>query len=244
MRQGHWAVVDLIGKGGHIRTVPIPEWVKAALDQWTRAASVREGRIFRAVARTGKVWGKGISQNVVWYVVRTCCERVGLEHIAPHDLRRTCAKLCHDSGGELEQIQFLLGHASVQTTERYLGCKQNLGSPVNDRFKLRTEVQQQEPNFESAAVKRSSTPVEAASREGIQGGHGGREDEQPAEPNPPSPPERADLVEVGKDHRPHSLRRCSGPGASRSDSGSKANGQRDLEVVGSVGPGTPPDPTP
>ncbi len=52
-------MVDLIGKGGHIRTVPIPEWVKAALDQWTRAAGVTEGRIFRAVARAGKVWGKG-----------------------------------------------------------------------------------------------------------------------------------------------------------------------------------------
>jgi len=114
MRQGHWAVVDLIGKGGHIRTVPIPEWVKAALDQWTAAAGVTEGRIFRAVARAGKIWGKGVSQNVVWYVVKTCCERAGLEHIAPHDLRRTCAKLCHDRGGELEQIQFLLGHASVQ----------------------------------------------------------------------------------------------------------------------------------
>ena len=76
MRQGHWAVVDLIGKGGHIRTVPIPEWVKAALDQWTVAAGVTEGRIFRAVARKGKVWGKGISQNVVWYVVKTCCEGV------------------------------------------------------------------------------------------------------------------------------------------------------------------------
>jgi site-specific recombinase XerD len=136
MRQGHWAVVDLIGKGGHIRTVPIPNWVKTALDQWTAAAGVREGRIFRAVARTGKVWGKGISQNVVWYVVKTCCERAGLEHIAPHDLRRTCAKLCHTSGGEIEQIQFLLGHASVQTTERYLGCKQNLGHPVNDLFRL------------------------------------------------------------------------------------------------------------
>jgi len=184
MRQGHWAVVDLIGKGGHIRTVPIPEWVKAAIDQWTRAAGVREGRIFRAVARTGKVWGKGISQNVVWYVVRACCERVGLEHIAPHDLRRTCAKLCHDSGGELEQIQFLLGHASVQTTERYLGCKQNLGSPVNDRFKLRAEVQQQEPSFEPAALKRS-TPAGAESRESITCSHGGREDEQSAEPNPP-----------------------------------------------------------
>jgi len=143
MRQGHWAAVDLIGKGGHIRTVPIPNWVKAALDQWTRAAGVYEGKIFRAVAGRGKVWGSGLSQNVVWYVVRTCCERAGLEHIAPHDLRRTCAKLCHTSGGELEQIQFLLGHASVQTTERYLGCKQNLGHPVNDLFDLRTDGQPQ-----------------------------------------------------------------------------------------------------
>ena len=57
MRQGHWAVVDLIGKGGHIRTVPIPNWVKAALDQWTRAANVTEGKIFRAVARKGKSVG-------------------------------------------------------------------------------------------------------------------------------------------------------------------------------------------
>ena len=135
MRQGHWAVVDLIGKGGHTRTVPIPNWVKASLDYWTAAARITEGRIFRAVSK-GKVWGDGISQNVVWYVVKGCCERAGLQHIAPHDLRRTCAKLCHTNGGEIEQIQFLLGHASVQTTERYLGCKQNLGHPVNDRFQL------------------------------------------------------------------------------------------------------------
>ena len=136
VRQGHWAVVDLIGKGGHIRTVPIPDWVKATLDEWTAAAGVNEGKIFRAVARTDKIWGDGISQNVVWYVVKGCCEKAGLQHIAPHDLRRTCAKLCHTSGGEIEQIQFLLGHASVQTTERYLGCKQNLGHPVNDLFRL------------------------------------------------------------------------------------------------------------
>jgi hypothetical protein len=172
MRQGHWAAVDLIGKGGHIRTVPIPQWVKAALDQWTVAAGVAEGRIFRAVARAGKVWGKGISQNVVWYVVRICCQRAGLEHIAPHDLRRTCAKLFHTSGGELEQIQFLLGHASVQTTERYLGCKQNLGHPVNDLFDLKTDGQPQEMRFESGAVK-APTPVEMASPQGIECCHGG-----------------------------------------------------------------------
>jgi site-specific recombinase XerD len=43
---------------------------------------------------------------------------------------------CHLAGGELEQIQFLLGHASVQTTERYLGCKQKLGQAVNDNLGL------------------------------------------------------------------------------------------------------------
>jgi hypothetical protein len=151
-RQGHWAIVDLIGKGGHVRTVPIPHWVKQALDEWISAAKIGKGKIFRAVARTGKVWGSGLSENVVWYVVRSCCQRAGLEHIAPHDLRRTCAKLCHTNGGELEQIQFLLGHASVLTTERYLGCKQNLGHPVNDLFDLKTNVQPQETSPGSAVT--------------------------------------------------------------------------------------------
>lgn len=52
------------------------------------------------------------------------------------DLRRTCARLCHLAGGELEQIQFLLGHSSVQTTEHYLGCKQKLNQAVNDNLGL------------------------------------------------------------------------------------------------------------
>jgi len=160
MRQGHWAVVDLIGKGGHIRTVPIPAWVKAALDQCTCAANIKEGKIFRRVARLGKVWGDGLSQNVVSYVVRTCCQKAGLEHIAPHDLRRTCAKLCHDRGGEIEQIQFPLGHASVQTTERYLGCKQNLGHPVNDLFDLRMDAHQQAKDEERVTTHRTGEAAE------------------------------------------------------------------------------------
>jgi site-specific recombinase XerD len=136
MRQGRWAIVDMVGKGGHIRTVPMPQWVKQALDCWMSAAGIVRGRIFRAVSRGGVAWGIGVTPNVIWAVVRDVCKRGGLDNVAPHDLRRTCAKLCHSSGGELEQIQFLLGHVSVQTTERYLGCKQNLGSPVNDRFAL------------------------------------------------------------------------------------------------------------
>ena len=74
--------------------------------------------------------------DVVWYAVKRYAKRIGPDHLAPHDLRRTCARLCHEAGGELEQIQFLLGHASVQTTERYIGCKQNLKEAVNDRFQF------------------------------------------------------------------------------------------------------------
>ena len=58
----------------------------------------------------------------MWHVVKLYATKAGFAGLAPHDLRRSCAKLCHSAGGELEQIQFLLGHVSVQTTERYLGC--------------------------------------------------------------------------------------------------------------------------
>jgi len=78
---------------------------------------------------------------------------MGLEHTAPHDLRRTCAKLCHSNGGKLEQIKFLLGHASVLTTQRYLGCKQNLGHPVNDLFELKIEKRVEEISSDQDLAK-------------------------------------------------------------------------------------------
>ena len=59
---------------------------------------------------------------------------LGLPQLAPHDLRRSCACLCQVAGGELEQIQFLPGHVSVQTTEKYLGRKQRIRNAVNDRI--------------------------------------------------------------------------------------------------------------
>ena len=67
-------------------------------------------------------------------MVREYAAKAGIEKLAPQGLRRTCARLCHASGGELEQIQFLLGHVSIQTTERYLGCKQRIQAAVNDKI--------------------------------------------------------------------------------------------------------------
>ena len=133
-REDHWVIADLVGKGGHIRTVPIPRWVKTAVDASTAAAGITHGPVFRAINKTGRVWGDGMSPKVLWDVVRAAAARAGIDKLAPHDLRRTCARLCHLAGGELDQIQFLLGHVSIQTTERYLGCKQKLRSAVNDRL--------------------------------------------------------------------------------------------------------------
>ena len=130
----NWVITDLLGKAGHIYTVPIPGWVKVAIDNWRQASGVTEGALFRSINKTGRVWGHGMTPKVLWEIVREAALRAGIGKLAPHDLRRTCARLCHLAGGELDQIQFLLGHVSIQTTERYLGCKQKLRCAVNDKL--------------------------------------------------------------------------------------------------------------
>jgi site-specific recombinase XerD len=133
-REGHWAIVDLKGKAGHVRTVPVPDWVMEELRVWLNAAEIDRGKIFRRVTKMGRVLGEGMTEKAVWHIVKDSAKLIGVQKLAPHDLRRSCARLCHEAGGELEQIQFLLGHVSIQTTERYLGCKQRIRSAVNDRI--------------------------------------------------------------------------------------------------------------
>jgi site-specific recombinase XerD len=138
-RDGRWCIVDLVGKHGRVRTAPMPAWVKVAIDAWTSAASVTAGCVFRPVNRGG-VTGERLGEKVVWQMLKRYADEAGVPGLAPHDLRRTCAKLCRAAGGELEQIQLLLGHASVQTTERYLGTKQDLVHAPNDAIRLRVNV--------------------------------------------------------------------------------------------------------
>ena len=126
--------MDLVGKAGHVRTVPVPSWVKFELQEWLNAAAIDRGKLFRRINKAGKTWGDGMTVKAVWHIVKESSRAASIATLAPHDLRRTCARLCHASGGELDQIQFLLGHVSVQTTERYLGCKQRIRSAVNDRI--------------------------------------------------------------------------------------------------------------
>jgi integrase len=136
-RDGRWCIVDLVGKQGRVRTVPMPTWTKVAIDGWTSAAGLTGGFVFRPVGRRDTISGARMSEKVIWQILRPYAVAAGVPGIAPHDCRRTCAKLCRAAGGELEQIQLLLGHASVQTTERYLGTKQDLVHAPNDGIKLR-----------------------------------------------------------------------------------------------------------
>ena len=115
----------------------MPTWIKVAIDAWATIAGIADGSVFRSVNRAGAIRDTALSEKVVWQLIRPYAEAAGVAGIAPHDCRRTCAKLCGAARGELEQIQMLLGHASVQTTERYLGTKQDLVYAPNDGIQLR-----------------------------------------------------------------------------------------------------------
>jgi hypothetical protein len=69
-RGGRWCIVDLVGKHGRVRTVPMPTWVKVAIDSWTTAASVVDGRVFRAVNRAGQARAAALSEKVVWQLLQ------------------------------------------------------------------------------------------------------------------------------------------------------------------------------
>ena len=123
-REGRWVLVDLEGKGHRSRSVPMPAWAKAAADQWTAAAGITEGRLLRAISQGGEV-GAGLTAQAIYLIVRGYAAQIGVK-LAPHDLRRTFAKLAHRGNSPLEQIQISLGHDSILTTERYLGVRQSL----------------------------------------------------------------------------------------------------------------------
>lgn len=139
-REGRWVFIDLVGKGNRTRTITVPANVKVSIDRWTNAAGVSEGYLFRPINKGDAVSGTSIKdEKVIWNIVDRYAKLAGLGPLAPHDLRRTCAKLCRKGGGNVEQIAFLLGHSSIQTTERYLGSTLDFQNAVNDGMGLEVE---------------------------------------------------------------------------------------------------------
>jgi len=69
LREDHWVLADLVRKGRHMRTIPVPGWVKLAIDAWTSAAELKDGALFRAIDKKGKVQGFGFTAKVIWSIV-------------------------------------------------------------------------------------------------------------------------------------------------------------------------------
>jgi site-specific recombinase XerD len=136
-RDGRWVIVDLIGKGARVRSVPMPNWAKAAIDIWVQGGAIPSGRLFRPVNRGDRVVGESMTAQAVFNTVKAYAAAIGMKNFAPHDLRRSYAKLAHKGRAPLEQIQLSLGHASIQTTERYLGVEQDFTDAPCDHLGLR-----------------------------------------------------------------------------------------------------------
>jgi len=90
-REEHWAIVDLMGKGGHVRTVPVPDWVRSELEEWLAAAGIDRGKLFRRVNKVGRACGGGMTVKAVWHIVKESAKRIGCGQVSA---ARSAADLC------------------------------------------------------------------------------------------------------------------------------------------------------
>jgi site-specific recombinase XerD len=135
-RESRWVIIDLIGKGKRVRSVPIPLWVKDAIDEYAITAGIEQsGNIFRRISRYDNITGDHMTPQAVRDVVVHYSNKLGVP-IATHDLRRTYAKLAHKGGSSLDQVQLSLGHSSIQTTQIYLGLTQSIIDSPGDHLGL------------------------------------------------------------------------------------------------------------
>ena len=135
-RDGRWVIVDIVGKGNRVRTVPIPSWVKLAIDEWTQSAALHSGFVFQPIHKGGYITHERVTPQAIRDLVKEYGKAIKMPELAAHDLRRMFVKLAHKGGAALDQIQLSLGHASIKTTEKYLGVSQNLTDAPCDHLGL------------------------------------------------------------------------------------------------------------
>jgi site-specific recombinase XerD len=113
------------GKGRKGRLVPYGElsWVLVLVDAWLDEAGIESGPVFRGLYRGGRVRETRLTTRAVRYILRGYPIAISgdLVALAPHDLRRTYARLLYDHGTDLVAIQQNLGHAQIETTLGYIG---------------------------------------------------------------------------------------------------------------------------
>lgn len=140
-----WIIKDIKGKKGRVRSVPISSWVLHAIMDWQYMSKVVSGPLLRGVSRGGGILtpacagangkGPGITPQAIYYIVKKLAKEIDLPDLGPHSLRRTWARAAYKQDSPLDQIKYILGHASIMTTEIYLGLQDlDLENPVTVEF--------------------------------------------------------------------------------------------------------------
>ena len=129
-QQGERTVLSITGKGKKRRVIPIHDKLVSLLDEWAELVG-RIGYIARSVTKGGEL-GESISGQAILDIVDAYGQELGKVKLRPHDLRRTYARIGYDAGIDIGQISKLLGHASIATTQRYLGLQIDLKKTVSD----------------------------------------------------------------------------------------------------------------
>jgi len=110
-------VVRLLGKGNVARIVPVGSFAIQALQRWLRVRVAKEGEQAVFVGRRGRrLTSRAIELRLAYWG-----KRQGIAtHVHPHMLRHACAThVLESSGGSIREVQELLGHASISTTQIY-----------------------------------------------------------------------------------------------------------------------------
>lgn len=126
-------VIEVTGKGDKSRVIPIQDKLADRLKEWREI--VGGGKIARSLGRKQEL-GESMSAVAVFHLVNKYGKRIGIDELAPHDLRRTFAQLGYEAGIPLTQISTLLGHSSVKTTQTYLNLALDLESTASDFINL------------------------------------------------------------------------------------------------------------
>jgi site-specific recombinase XerC len=69
-REGRLVIVDLLGKGGRTRSVPVAGWVKAAIDRWVSTAGIADGYVLRPVNKGARVGGDRMTDAGIYAVLK------------------------------------------------------------------------------------------------------------------------------------------------------------------------------
>ena len=109
----------VIGKGNKERVVPFTRACLSALQAW-----LSHGRPSLAIPEAGRALfvgdkGRRIDPRVIRAMIHRMCAQAGVRDLAPHALRHTAATHILAGGADLRAVQEMLGHSSLQTTQRY-----------------------------------------------------------------------------------------------------------------------------